>query len=88
MCSNIDSRIRQAETEYQLEREETNLLNLHEEKRCLVLRLSSNGANDLGGNVAPNQQDASLFRSVNLLRERPFELFHQSINCRCRLGFN
>jgi hypothetical protein len=68
LCSNIDSRIRQAETEYQLEREETNVLNLQEEKRCLLLRLSTNGAKEWG--VSPNQQDVSLFRSVNSSRER------------------
>ena len=39
--SNIDSRIRQAEIEYQLEREETNLLNLQDEKRQLLLRFGS-----------------------------------------------
>lgn len=65
--SNIDSHIRQAETEYQLEREETNLLNLQDEKRTLLLRFGGSihqwGRNGVTGNVS-NNLASSLFRSV------------------------
>lgn len=61
--SNIDSRIRQAETEYLVEREETNLLNLQEEKRCLLLRLN-NSSNAAGVDWKRPAANASLFRSV------------------------
>lgn len=57
--SNIDSRIRQAETEYQLEREETNLLNLQDEKRTLLLRY---GGNLWQHNLVPSNARNSLFR--------------------------
>jgi hypothetical protein len=70
-CSNIDSHIKQAETEYQLEREETNLLNLQDEKRTLLLRFGGAihqwGRNGVGGNgngSSNNLASSSLFRSV------------------------
>ena len=70
-CSNIDSHIRQAETEYQLEREETNLLNLQDEKRTLLLRFGGSihqwGRNGVGGGGggSSNNLASSLFRSVS-----------------------
>ncbi len=67
-CSNIDSHIKQAETEYQLEREETNLLNLQDEKRTLLLRFGGAihqwGRNGVGGGSSNNLASSSLFRSV------------------------
>lgn len=43
-CSNIDVRIQQAELEYELEREELNLMNLQEERRNLHTILDDNDA--------------------------------------------
>jgi hypothetical protein len=42
--SNIDVRIQQAELEYELEREELNLMNLQEERRNLHTILDDNDA--------------------------------------------
>jgi len=61
VSDNIDSRIRQAETEYQLEREETNLLNLQDEKRTLMLRF---GGNQWHRNLAPSNPKNCLFRII------------------------
>jgi len=61
VTDNIDSRIRQAETEYQLEREETNLLNLQDEKRTLLLRW---GGNQWQRDPTPSNSNHSLFRII------------------------
>lgn len=44
LFSNIDVRIQQAELEYELEREELNLMNLQEERRNLHTILDDNDA--------------------------------------------
>ncbi|XP_046657968.1 uncharacterized protein LOC124352472 isoform X1 [Daphnia pulicaria] len=72
VSDNIDSHIKQAETEYQLEREETNLLNLQDEKRTLLLRFGGAihqwGRNGVGGNgngSSNNLASSSLFRILH-----------------------
>ncbi|KZS21204.1 Uncharacterized protein APZ42_011910 [Daphnia magna] len=70
VSDNIDSHIKQAETEYQLEREETNMLNLQDEKRTLLLRFGGAihqwGRNGVGGgNSSNNLASNSLFRILH-----------------------
>ncbi|XP_059353420.1 uncharacterized protein LOC130685912 [Daphnia carinata] len=71
VSDNIDSHIKQAETEYQLEREETNMLNLQDEKRTLLLRFGGAihqwGRNGVGGggNGSNNLASNSLFRILH-----------------------